>query len=130
MSHDFLDLVNDALTTLDHSIHNKIEGSFIDNFIHELQGHLDKLQSASLITSLPSTTILAFAKYDGNFAECFDYDERKIYYIPKDNIVGSKPEPGEALKWYSPGKFYVDYTGIPAEENKIDDYLSECTIAK
>ena len=48
----------------------------------------------------------------------------------KDNIVGSKPEPGEALKWYSPGKFYVDYTGIPAEEHKIDGYLSECTIAK
>lgn len=73
---------------------------------------------------------MTFAKYDGNFAQCFDYTNKKIYYLPKDNIVDSKPEPGEALKWYSPGKFYVDYTGILAEEHKIDDYLSECTIAK
>lgn len=130
MPNDFLDLVNDSLTKLDNSIHNKIEGSFIDNFIHELQNHLDKLQSASLTGNLPSTTILAFAKYDGNFAQCFDYHDKKIYYLPKENIIGSKPEPGEVLKWYSPGKFYVDYTGIPAEEHKIDGYLSECTIAK
>ena len=130
MPNNFLDLVNDSLTKLDNSIHDKIEGSCIDNFIHELQNHLDKLQSASLTKDLPSTTILAFAKYDGDFAQCFDYTDKKIYYLPKDNIVGANPEPGEALKWYSPGKFYVDYTGIPAEEHKIDDYLSECTIAK
>ncbi len=130
MPSDFLDLVNDSLTKLDHSIHYKIKGSFIDNFIHELQNHLDKLQSASLTKDLPSTTILAFAKYDGNFAQCFDYTTKKIYYLPKDNIIGSKPEPGEALKWYSPGNFYVDYTGICADEHKIDDYLSKCIIAK
>ena len=130
MPDNLLSFANDSLTKLDHSIHNKIEGSIIDNFIHELQNHLTKLQSSSLLSSMSQDTILTFAKYDGNFAVCFDYNDKKIYYMPQKNIVGSKPEPGEVLKWHSPGKFYVDYTGIPAEENKIDSYLQECSIVK
>lgn len=130
MPNDFLDLVGTSLTKLDNSIHNQIQGSYIDNFIHELKDHLAKLHSSSLLNSMPQHTILTFAKYDGNFAVCFDYNDKKIYYMPQENIVGSKPEPGEALKWYSPGKFYVDHTAILAEQDKIDSYLHECTIAK
>ena len=44
--------------------------------------------------------------------------------------MGTLPEPGEALKINSPGKLYVDYTGIPVKENLINDILSECKIAK
>ena len=55
---------------------------------------------------------------------------KKSIICHKKILYGPKPEPGEALKWYSPGKFYVDYTAILAEENKIEGYLSECTIAK
>ena len=90
MPNDFLDLVNDSLTKLDNSIHDKIEGSFIDNFIHELQNHLSKLQSSSLLYSMSKYTILTFAKYDGNFAVCFDYNDKKIYYMPQKDIVRSK----------------------------------------
>lgn len=130
MNHDFLNSANDILKNLDISLHSKIENSFVDNFLHELQSYFTKLQSASLLSNLPKHTILTFAKYDGNFAVCFDYNKKKIYYVPQENIEGSKPEPGEVLKVYSPGKFYVDYTGIPAEKDKIEDYLHECDIAK
>lgn len=130
MPDNLLSFANDSLTTLDHFIHDEIEGSFIDNFIHELQSHLSKIQSSSLLDSMSQHTILTFAKYDGDFAVCFDYNDKKIYYMPRENIVGSKPKPGEVLKWHSPSKFYVDYTGIPVEEKKIDDYLQECSIAK
>lgn len=130
MNHDFLNSANDILKNLDISLHSKIENSFVDNLLHELQSYLTKLQSASLLNTLPEHTILIFAKYDANFAVCFDYNEKKIYYVPQENIEGNKPEPGEPLKTYSSGKFYVDYTGIPVEEDKIEDYLHECEIAK
>ena len=55
---------------------------------------------------------------------------KKSIICHKKILYGPKPEPGEALKWYSPGKFYVDYTAILAEQDKIEGYLSECTIAK
>lgn len=127
MQRDFLDLAGKSLSKIDNSIK---DSTIIDKFIHELQDYFTKLQSADITKNLPNNTILAFAKYDGNFAQCFDYDNKKIYYIPKDNIIGPKPEIGETLKWYSQGKFYVDYTGIPAEESKIEEYLKECSIAK
>ncbi len=130
MLSNFLNLSKDSIKKIDKNIQNKKGEKVIDKFIHELQEYLIKLQSSTLVQNLPKDIILAFAKYDGNFAQCFDYNNKKIYYISKDNIVGPKPEVGETLKWYSPGKYYVDYTGIPAQESKIDDYLQECTIAK
>ena len=69
---------------------------------------------------------LTFAKFDGRFAVCFDYGAKKIYYVPKNKIVGNLPEPGEALKVGVVVTFYVDYTAILADENKIDDFLNEC----
>ena len=90
MPNELLDLVNDSLTKLDNSIHDKIEGSFIDNFIHELQDHLSKLQSSTLLDSMSQYTILTFAKYHGDFAVCFDYNDKKIYYMPQKDIVRSE----------------------------------------
>lgn len=103
--------------------------SIIGNFINELKDNLDKKQSFECAKNLPWHTTLNFAKFDNNFAVCFNYQDRKIYYIPKENIIGTKPEAGEVLKINSPGKFYVDYTGIPLKENKIESFLKECTIA-
>ncbi len=130
MTHDFFYNINNALENLDKSIHNKTTGSFVDNFIHELQDYLTKCQSATLLSSLRPYSLLTFAKNDGNFAVCFDYKEKKIYYVPQEKITGTKPKPGEALKVVPDGTFYVDYTAILAEESKIDSYLDECTIAK
>ena len=119
-------LSNDDLSPLD----KFKENNFVDDFVKEIQNCIDKMQSSKLASCLPKTTILTFAKYDKNFAVCFDYKEKKIYYIPKEKIVGNLPQVGEPLKFYSNDKFYVDYTGIVAEENKIEDYLKECVIAK
>lgn len=130
MTHDFLNTVNNALQGLDNSIHDRINGSIADNFIHDLQEQLTKLQSSTLLSSLRPYSLLTFAKNDGKFAVCFDYNEKKIYYVPEQKIIGTKPEPGEALKVNPNGTFHVDYTAILAEESKIDGYLQECTIAK
>ncbi len=130
MSHDLLNTINNTLQNLDNSIHDKIEGSIVDNFIHELQDQLSKLQSSTLLSTLRPYSLLTFAKNEGNFAVCFDYKEKKIYYVPNSKITGNKPEPGEALKVNPNGTFHVDYTAILADENKIDDYLQECTVAK
>lgn len=110
-------------------IDSKSKNSFIGNFINELKDNLNKKQSYECAKNLPWHTILNFAKFDDNFAQCFDYPNRKIYYIPKENLIGT-PEPGEVLKINSPGKFYVDYTGIPLKENLINDILNKCEIAK
>lgn len=120
MNFNFFNNILNNTTNLDNT------NSFISNFINELKNNLAKKQSFEIAKNLPLHTILNFAKYDGNFALCFDFSNKKLYYIPKENIIGTKPEPGEILKINSPGKFYVDYTGIPAKENKIENYLKEC----
>ena len=90
------------LSNLDKSVHSKIENSIVDNFLHDLQNALTKMNSSKLLEKLPWHTILTFAKYENNYAVCFDYNEKDIYYVPKENIVGNQPEIGEALKIYSP----------------------------
>ena len=130
VTHNLLSSITNGLENLDNSIHEKIDGFFVDNFIHELQDYLTKWQSAALLSSLRPYSLLTFAKNDGNFAVCFDYKDKKIYYVPQQKITGNKPELGEALKVIPNGTFHVDYTAILAEESKIDEYLSECTIAK
>lgn len=120
-----LNFLNNILNKAD----TKKENSFINNFISEIKENLIKKQSYEISKTLPWNSILNFAKYDGNFAVCFDYNNKKTYYIPKSSILGTMPHPGEVLKINSPGRFYVDYTGIPAKESNIDNYLKECTIA-
>lgn len=130
MSINFLDFANDSLNLLDKSIHNKIQGSLVDNFIHELQDYLAKLQSSALLPSLNRYTILTCAEIDKNFATCFDYNEKKIYYVPIKNIEGNLPIPGDALKKYNNGNFYVDYTAIFTEPDVLKSSFDECEIAK
>lgn len=122
-----LDYFNNFLSK---PINNNSENSFIKNFLSDLKDSLVKKQSFDAAKELSLHTILNFAKYDGNYAVCFDNNSKNIYYIPKDNIIGTKPEPGEVLKINSPGKFYVDYTGIPVKENLIEQLLNSCKIAK
>lgn len=105
------------------------KNSFVQNFINELKENLNKKQSFECAKNLPWHTTLNFAKFENNLAICFDSINKKIYYIPKENILGTKPEPGEVLKINSPGKFYVDYTGIPIKEFLIDETLNKCEIA-
>ena len=130
MKHNFLSTLNNTIDGIDKSIHDKINGSVIDTFIHELQDYLTKLQSASLLSSLNRYTILTCAEIDKNFATCFDYNEKKIYYVPTKNIIGNMPQPGDALKLKNNGDLYVDYTAIFTEPDILKSSFAECTIAK
>lgn len=116
-----------SLNLLDNKIHENIEGTIVDNFIHELQDYLELQNSNKILENLPKNTNLHFAKFDGDFAVCFDYSSKTIYNIPKSYLKGATPEVGEALKKVSSKDFRVDYTGIPANTNNIDNLLNECS---
>lgn len=115
---------------LDLSIHNNSNTSLINNFINELQDYITKIKLSNLLTSLNRYTILTCAEIDKNFATCFDYNEKKIYYVPTKNIVGNMPIPGDALKINNDKCFYVDYTAIFTEPDILKSSFSECHIAK
>ena len=124
---DFLNFSLNSLNLLDNQIHNKIQGSFIDNFIHELQSYLELQANNKILENLPKNSNLHFAKFEGDYAVCFDYSAKTIYNIPKSYINGDTPEVGDAIKIVSPKDFRVDYTGIPASPNNTNSLLNECS---
>lgn len=126
---DFLNFSYNALNLLDNQIHNKINGSFVDDFIHKLQNYLELETSNKILKNLPQNANLHFARFEGDYAICFDYSSKTIYNIPKSYLKGTTPEIGEALKKVSSKDFRVDYTGIPANVNNIDNLLNECSYA-
>lgn len=126
---DFLNFSYNTLNLLDNKIHDNIKGSFVDDFIHELQNYLELQTSNTILENLPKNTNLHFAKFEGNFAVCFDYSSRTIYNIPKSYLKGISPEIGDAIKKISSKDFRVDYTGIPANVDNIDELLDECSYA-
>lgn len=126
---DFLNFSLNSLNLLDNQIHDNIKGSFIDDFIHELQNYLELQSIDKILENLPKNTNLHFAKFEDDYAVCFDYSSKTIYNIPKSYLKDSIPEVGEALKKVSSKDFRVDYTGITANANNIDKLLSECSYA-
>ena len=126
---DFLNFSLNSLNLLDNKIHDNIKGSFIDNFIHELQNYLELQTNDKILESLPQNANLHFAKFEGNFAVCFDYSSKTIYNIPKSYFKGTIPEVGEPIKKITSKNFRVDSTGIPANANNIDKLLNECSYA-
>ena len=126
---DFLNFSLNSLNLLHNKIHDNINGSLVDNFIHELQNYLELQSNDKILENLPDNTNLHFAKFEGNFAVCFDYSSKTIYNIPKSYLKESNPEVGEAIKKVSSKDFRVDTTGISANANDIDKLLSECSYA-
>lgn len=126
---DFLNFSLNSLNLLHNKIHDNINGSLVDNFIHELQNYLELQSNDKILENLPDNTNLHFAKFEGNFAVCFDYSSKTIYNIPKSYLKGTTPEVGEAIKKVSSKDFRVDITGISANINDIDKLLSECIYA-
>ena len=126
---DFLNFSLNSLNLLHNKIHDNINGSLVDNFIHELQNYLELQSNDKILENLPNNTNLHFAKFEGNFAVCFDYSFKTIYNIPKSYLNGTTPEIGEAIKKVSSKDFRVDTTGISANANDIDKLLSECSYA-
>ena len=124
---NFLNFSYNALNLLDNKIHDNIKGSLVDNFIHEFQDYLKLQTSNSILENLPNNINLHFAKFEQNFAVCFDYSSKTLYDIPKSYLKGASPEIGAALKIISSKEFCVDSTGIPANPNNIDDILNECS---
>lgn len=126
---DFLNFSLNSLNLLDNQIHDNIKGTFVDDFIHELQNYLELQSNDKILENLPDNTNLHFAKFEGNFAVCFDYSSKTIYNIPKSYLKETNPEVGEAIKKVSSKNFRVDTTGISANANDIDRLLSECSYA-
>lgn len=124
---NFLNFSLNSLNLLDNKIHDNIKGSFIDNFIHELQNYLELQTNDKILETLPKNSNLHFARFEGNFAVCFDYSSKTIYNIPKSYLKGETPDVGDALKKVSSKDFRVDSSGIPANANNIDKLLNECS---
>ena len=126
---DFLNFSLNSLNLLDNQIHDNIKGTFVDNFIHELQDYLEFQTNDKILENLPDNTNLHFAKFEDDYAICFDYSSKTIYNIPKSYLNDSTPEVGEAIKKVSSKDFRVDTTGISANANDIDKLLNECSYA-
>ena len=126
---DFLNFSLNNLNLLDNKIHDNIKGTFVDNFIHELQDYLEFQTNDKILENLPDNTNLHFAKFEDDYAICFDYSSKTIYNIPKSYLNDSTSEIGEAIKKVSSKDFRVDTTGISANANDIDKLLSECSYA-
>ncbi len=126
---DFLNFSYDALNLLHNQIHDNIKGSLVDNLIHELQDYLELQSTDKILENLPNNTNLHFAKFENNYAVCFDYSSKTIYNVPKSYLNGTTPEIGDAIKKVSSKDFRVDPTGIPANQNNIDSLLNECSYA-
>lgn len=126
---DFLNFSLNSLNLLDNKIHDNIKGTFVDNFIHELQDYLESQTNEKILENLPNNTNLHFARFENNYAICFDYSSKVIYNIPKSYLNDSTPEVGEAIKKVSSNDFRVDTTGISANANDIDKLLNECSYA-
>ncbi len=124
---DFLNFSLNSLNLLDNQIHDNIKGTFIDDFIHELQNYLELQSIDKILENLPKNTKLHLAKFEDNYAVCFDYSSKTIYNVPKSYLNGTTPEIGDAIKKISSKNFRVDSTGIPANPNNIDNLLNECS---
>ena len=124
---NFLNFSYMSLNLLDNKIHDNIKGSYIDNFIHELQDYLELQVSNKILENLPKNINLHFAKFNGDYAVCFDYSSKNIYNIPRSYLKGKTPEVGDAIKKFSSKDFRIDYTGIPANSDNINDFLNECS---
>lgn len=124
---DFFNFSLNSLNLLDNKIHDNIKGTLVDKFIHELQEYLELQTSNSILENLPNNTNLHFAKFEGNFAVCFEYSSKTLYNIPKSYLKGTLPEIGDALRIISSKEFCVDSTGIPVNPNNINDILNECS---
>lgn len=127
---NFLNFSYNALNLLDNQIHDNIKGNFVDDFIHKLQNYLELHTNNEIINNIPDDSNLHFAKFENDFAVCFDYSSKTIYNIPKSYLKGITPEIGDALHKVSFKDFRVDYTGISATPDKIEDFLAECSYIK
>ena len=92
MINDLLNFSSASLNLIDSRFHNGIENSFVDSFIHELQNYLKLKESNKILKNLSSNLDLHFAKFDSNFAVCFNYNKKAIFNIPKEYISGALPE--------------------------------------
>lgn len=60
---DFLNFSLNSLNLLDNKIHDNIKGTFVDDFIHELQSYLELQSNDKILENLPNNTKLHFAKF-------------------------------------------------------------------
>lgn len=84
--------INKSLHNFDKKFHSKINDSLVDDFIHDLESHLDKQDSIYKLSALPQDTIFWLDRYEGDYAVCGIKDTCNMYDIPKDMISDSLNE--------------------------------------
>ena len=57
-----------GLLELQKRIKESIKGTFVDNFIHELQDYLESQTNEKILENLPNNTNLHFARFENNYA--------------------------------------------------------------
>ena len=80
----------DIVRKIDNSIHSKISGSPIDEFIHELTNYLDKSDAMYQISKMPKNTIFPINDVDCDYIQC--YLNHKPFYFPTEMICKSELE--------------------------------------
>ena len=73
---------------IDRSMHSKISGSAIDDFLHELTNYLDKSDALYQISKMPKNTIFPINDVDYDYIQC--YLNHKPFYFSTEMIY--KPE--------------------------------------
>lgn len=95
--HDFLNLLgnnlNNALGNIDHSVHDKIKGSVVDNFIHELRDYLFKSDSMYKLSQMPKDTIFEINEIEKDYIQC--YLNHQEFPIPKNIVCMSELKDSE-----------------------------------
>ena len=90
-----------------------------------MQNHLELQTNNEILEKLPKNANLHFAKFESDYAICFDYSSKTIYSIPKSYLKGTTPKIGEPLKKVSSKDFRINKSGIPANPKHINNFLKE-----
>ena len=88
----------DFFELLDKTLQPKLQNTFMNNFINEVKDCLQRNRSYDLFKALPKSTYLHLTGFSNNFLECMAFNEKKIYYVPKENIVRKKPRNWRGFK--------------------------------
>ena len=87
---DFLNFSLNSLNLLDNQIHDNIKGSFVDNFIHELQNYLELQTSDKILENLPENSNLHFNQVEKEDMDMYQSNSIFKYFYVRNNLYLEK----------------------------------------
>ena len=102
---DFLNFSLNNLNLLDNKIHDNIKGTFVDDFIHELQDYLESQTNDKILENLPKPEYYKISDICVDFAVCKNLNTNKSENIPIDEVPKNAKN-GDTLL-YKNGKFII-----------------------